>query len=94
VPLDRVNRQFSADRPGQLRVSDFTHVKTQRGMAYVVFITDVLSRQIVGWKLPTTPRTDFVLGALEQALYARRPGARLVHHSDRGSQYLSIRYIH
>src|SRR5690625_2744906 len=91
-PLDRVNRQFSADRPDQLWVSDFTHVKTQRGMAYVAFVTDVFSRHIVGWKVSTTPRTDFVLDALEQALYARRPGAHLVHHSDRGSQYLSTRY--
>ena len=91
-PLDRVNRQFSADSPDQLWVSDFTHVKTQRGMTYVAFVTDVFSRHIVGWKVSTTPRTDFVLDALEQALYARRPGAHLVHHSDRGSQYLSIRY--
>jgi len=67
-PLDRVNRQFSADRPDQLWVPDFTHVKTQRGMTYVAFVTDVFSRHTVGWKVSTTPRTDFVLNALEQAL--------------------------
>jgi len=61
-------------------------------MGYVAFVTDVFSRHIVGWKVSTTPRTDFVMDALDQALYARRPGAHLVHHSDRGSQYLSIRY--
>ena len=92
-PLDRVNRQFKADRPNQLWVSDFTYVSTWRGWLYVAFVIDVFARCIVGWRVSSSMHTDFVLDALEQALYARQPelGA-LVHHSDRGSQYVSIRY--
>ena len=93
-PLDRVNRQFKADRPNQLWVSDFTYVSTWQGWLYVAFVIDVYARRIVGWRVSSSMRTDFVLDALEQALYARQPeqGSRLVHHSDRGSQYVSIRY--
>jgi putative transposase len=91
-PLDRVNRQFRADRPNQLWVSDFTYVSTWQGWVYVAFVIDVFARRIVGWRVSMSMRTDFVLDALEQALYARRPAEALVHHSDRGSQYVSIRY--
>jgi putative transposase len=93
-PLDRVNRQFKADRPNQLWVSDFTYVSTWQGWQYVAFVIDVYARRIVGWRQSSSMRTDFVLDALEQALYDRqlqRDGA-LIHHSDRGSQYVSIRY--
>ena len=93
-PLDRVNRQFAADRPNQLWVADFTYVSTWQGFVYVAFVIDVFARYIVGWRVSTSMQTDFVLDALEQALYARRrerDGA-LVHHSDRGSQHVSIRY--
>jgi len=93
-PLDRVNRQFKADRPNQLWVSDFTYVSTWQGWLYVAFVIDVFARRIVGWRVRTSMRTDFVLDALEQALYARHPERddALIHHSDRGSQYVSIRY--
>lgn len=92
-PLDRVNRQFQAERPNQLWVSDFTYVSTWQGWLYVAFVIDVFARRIVGWRVSTTMSTDFVLDALEQALYARQPDPdALVHHSDRGSQYVSIRY--
>ena len=92
-PLDRVNRQFRADRPNQLWVSDFTYVSTWQGWLYVAFVIDVYARRIVGWRVSKTMHTDFVLDALEQALYARQPDRdSLVHHSDRGSQYVSIRY--
>ena len=93
-PLDHVNRQFKASRPDELWVSDFTYVSTWQGFVYVAFIVDVFARRIVGWRVSSTPHTDFVLDALEQALYERRPGVgkRLVAHSDRGSQYTSIRY--
>ncbi|WP_157896558.1 IS3 family transposase [Acidovorax carolinensis] len=93
-PLDRVNRQFRAERPNQLWVSDFTYVSTWQGWLYVAFVIDVFARRIVGWRVSSSMRTDFVLDALEQALYARQPeqGSSLVHHSDRGSQYVSIRY--
>lgn len=92
-PLDRVNRQFTADRPNALWVSDFTMVATWQGFAYVAFVIDVYARRIVGWRVSGSPRTDFVLDALEQALHERRPAeSALIHHSDRGSQYLSIRY--
>ena len=93
-PQDLVNRQFSAQRPNQLWVSDFTYVSTWQGWLYVAFVIDVFSRRIVGWRVSTSMRTDFVLDALEQALYARQPGqdGPLVCHSDRGSQYVSIRY--
>ena len=93
-PLDRVNRQFRAERPNQLWVSDFTYVSTWQGWLYVAFVIDVFARHIVGWRVSSTMRTDFVLDALEQALYARQPerDGTLVCHSDRGSQYVSIRY--
>ena len=93
-PLDRVNRQFKAARPNQLWVSDFTYVSTWQGWLYVAFVIDVFARRIVGWRVSSTMRTDFVLDALEQALYDRQPerSDTLVHHSDRGSQYVSIRY--
>ena len=93
-PLDKVNRQFHADRPNQLWVADFTYVSTWQGWLYVAFVIDVYARRIVGWRVSRSMQTDFVLDALEQALYARKPlreGA-LIHHSDRGSQYVSIRY--
>ncbi len=93
-PLDKVNRQFKADRPNQLWVSDFTYVSTWQGWLYVAFVIDVFARRIVGWRVSSSMRTDFVLDALEQALYARQPERdhSLIHHSDRGSQYVSIRY--
>jgi putative transposase len=87
-PLDRVHRQFKADRPNQLWVSDFTYVSTWQGWLYVAFVIDVFARRIVGWRVSSTIRTDFALDALEQALYARQPERTdaLIHHSDRGSQ--------
>ncbi len=93
-PLDRVNRQFKAQRPNQLWVADFTYVSTWQGFVYVAFVVDVFARRIVGWRVSSSMQTDFVLDALEQALYARRAerDGDLVHHSDRGSQYVSIRY--
>jgi len=93
-PQDRVNRQFTAEAPNQLWVSDFTYVSTWIGMVYVAFVIDVFARKIVGWKLSTSMTTSFVLDALSQAICQRRPaqGAGLIHHSDRGSQYLSIRH--
>lgn len=93
-PLDRVNRQFRAERPNQLWVSDFTYVSTWQGWLYVAFVIDVFARRIVGWRVSSSMKTDFVLDALEQALYARQPerDSALIHHSDRGSQYVSIRY--
>ncbi|WP_369822456.1 IS3 family transposase [Pseudacidovorax sp. RU35E] len=93
-PLDRVNRQFRAERPNQLWVSDFTYVSTWQGWLYVAFVIDVFARRIVGWRVSNSMRTDFVLDALEQALYAPQPerNGSLICHSDRGSQYVSIRY--
>jgi putative transposase len=93
-PQDHVNRQFVAQRPNQLWVSDFTYVSTWQGFVYVAFVIDVYARFIVGWRVSRSMQTDFVLDALEQALCARQPdrNSRLVHHSDRGVQYLSIRY--
>jgi transposase InsO family protein len=91
-PADLVQRQFAATRPNELWVADFTYVATWQGMVYVAVVIDVFSRRIVGWRASRTMRTDLVLDALEQALYARRPNERLVHHSDRGAQYLAIRY--
>jgi transposase InsO family protein len=93
-PRDHVQRQFSADRPNKLWVSDFTYVSTWQGMVYVAFVIDVFARRIVGWRASSSARMDFVLDALEQTLYARKPvgPGRLVHHSDRGVQYVSIRY--
>jgi putative transposase len=93
-PRDRVNRQFQAERPNALWVSDFTYVSTWQGFVYAAFIIDVFARSIVGWRVSASARTDFVLDALEQALYARQPGQQdgLIHHSDHGVQYVSIRY--
>ena len=92
-PRDQVNRQFRAERPNALWVSDFTYVSTWAGFVYVAFVIDVFARRIVGWKVSASARTDFVLDALEQALHARRPTqGGLIHHSDRGVQYVSIRY--
>lgn len=91
-PPDRVNRQFVAGRPNQLWVADFTYVATWRGFVFVAFVIDVFARRIVGWRVSRSLKTDFVLDALEQALYDRPETDQLVHHSDRGTQYLSIRY--
>ena len=91
-PPDLVKRAFVAARPNQLWVSDITYVRTWEGWAYVALVTDVFSRRIVGWQLASHLRTDLPLDALEMAVYQRRPGEALIHHSDRGCQYLSIRY--
>ena len=91
-PLDLVNRNFTALRPNQLWVADFTYVATWAGVVYATFVIDVFSRMIVGWKVSSTMQTDLVLDALEQALWKRQVKGDLIHHSDRGSQYLSIRY--
>lgn len=91
-PLDLVQRNFTATRPNQLWVSDFTYVATWRGFVYVAFVTDAFSRRIVGWRASTSMRSDLALDALEQALYDRDTDGPLVHNSDRGSQYLAIRY--
>src|SRR4029077_13411573 len=93
-PLDRVNRQFRAPGPNVLWVSDFTYVATWQGFVYVAFVIDAFARHIVGWRGSRLGRDDFGLDALEQALGDRRPVRQggLVHHSDRGVQYLSIRY--
>ena len=93
-PDDKVNRQFVAEAPNQLWVSDFTYVSTWAGMVYVAFVIDVFARRIVGWRVSTSMTTSFVLDALNQAISQRCPaeGGGLIHHSDRGSQYLSIRY--
>jgi transposase InsO family protein len=92
LPLDRVDRDFRATRPNQLWVADLTYVATWRGFVYVAFVIDVFSRQIVGWRASTSLCTDLALDALEQAIYDREITDELVHHSDRGSQYVSIRY--
>ena len=89
---DLVNRNFSASRPDEFWVADFTYVATWLGFVYVAFIIDVFSRAIVGWRVARSMRTDLVLDALEQALHARPLTGDLVHHSDHGSQYVSIRY--
>ena len=91
-PLDLVERDFSAERPNQLWVSDLTYVATWRGFVYVAFVIDAFSRRIVGWRVSNSLRTGLALDALEQALYERDTTGGLTHHSDRGSQYLSIRY--
>jgi putative transposase len=93
-PADHVNRQFHAPRPNVLWVSDFTYVSTWAGFVYVAFVIDTYARRIVGWRASRTAHAGFVLDALEQALHDRRPVHRggLVHHSDRGSQYVSIKY--
>jgi transposase InsO family protein len=93
-PLDRVNRQFRASRPNMLWLSDFTYVATWQGFVYVAFVIDAFARRIVGWRVSRTAHASFVLDALEQALHDRRPVHRggLIHHSDRGVQYVSIKY--
>jgi len=91
-PPDLVDRDFTATRPNELWVADFTYVATWRGFVFVAFVIDVFSRMIVGWRASNSPRTDLVLDALEQALFSRSETEGVVHHSDRGSQYLSIRY--
>jgi transposase InsO family protein len=96
-PADKVNRQFVACRPNQLWVADITFVATWAGFVYVAFVTDVFARRIVGWRVSRSLKTDLVLDALEQAIWARGHSDNLIHHSDRGSQgeftqYLSIRY--
>ena len=93
-PADRVNRQFQAPRPNALWLSDFTYVATWQGFVYVAFVIDAYARRIVGWRVSRTAHAGFVLDALEQALHDRRPveGGRLIHHSDRGVQYVSIKY--
>jgi transposase InsO family protein len=93
-PDDKVNRIFKADRPNKLWVSDFTYVPTWSGTVYVAFVIDVFARRIVGWRVSTSMTTKFVLDALDQAIWQRKTldNRSLVHHSDRGSQYLSIKY--
>jgi putative transposase len=93
-PLDRVNRQFYAPAPNMLWLSDFTYVATWQGFVYVAFVIDAFARRIVGWRASRTAHAGFVLDALDQALHNRRPVHRggLIHHSDRGVQYVSIRY--
>jgi len=93
-PLDHVNRQFKASRPNVLWVSDFTYVSTCQGFVYVAFVIDVFARRIVGWRVSRSAETSFVLDALEQALHDRKPlvDGDLIHHSDRGVQYVSIKY--
>ena len=91
-PADRVNRQFTANRPNRLWVADISFVATWSGFVYVAFVVDVFARRIVGWRVSGSLRTDLVLDALEQALWSRHGTKGLIHHSDHGSQYLSIRY--
>jgi len=93
-PEDRVNRQFHAPRPNALWLSDFTYVATWAGFVYVAFVIDAFARRSVGWRVSRSMQAGFVLDALEQALHARRPvqSDGLIHHSDRGSQYVSIKY--
>ena len=91
-PLDLVERDFVADAPNQLWVADITYVATWSGFVYVALVIDVFSRAIVGWRVSASLKSDLALDALEQAIWARRPGESLIHHSDRGVQYLSIAY--
>ena len=93
-PMDLVNREFQASSPNALWVADLTYVATWRGFVYVAFVIDVFARRIVGWRVSSSLHADIALGALEQALYDRGVNQKtgLVHHSDRGVQYLSIRY--
>jgi transposase InsO family protein len=91
-PLDHVNRQFQASRPNQLWVADFTYVATWTGFVYVAFVIDVFARRIIGWRVARSMHAELVLDALEQAIWSRSGAKGVVHHSDRGSQYLSIRY--
>ena len=92
-PTDLVSRDFTANRPNELWVADLTYVATWRGFVYVAFVIDVFARTIVGWRASSSLRTDLALDALEQALWARPDTDHLVHHSDRGVQYLSIRSV-
>ena len=92
LPLDRVNRQFAATRPNELWVADFTYVATWAGFVYVAFVIDVFARRLIGWRVARSMRAELVLDALEQALCSRSGVHGVVHPSDRGSQYLSIRY--
>ena len=91
-PLDHVKRQFQASRPNELWVADFTYVATWAGFVYVAFVIDVFARRIIGWRVARSMRAELVLDALEQALWSRSGVHGVVHHSDHGSQYLSIRY--
>ena len=91
-PADLVNREFMASRPNQLWVADITFVTTWSGFVHVAFIVDVFARYIVGWRVSRSMKTELVLDALEQAIWARKETKNLIHHSDRGSQYLSIHY--
>jgi putative transposase len=91
-PADRVHRRFEASRPNELWIADFTYVATWAGFVYVAFVIDVFARCIVGWRVSRSMQTELVLDALEQALHARQVNSGLIHHSDRGVQYLSIRY--
>ena len=91
-PADLVKRDFTTMRPNQLWVSDLTYVATWRGFVYVAFVIDTFARRIVGWRVSSSLRSDLALDALEQALYDRETEGQLIHHSDRGTQYLSIRY--
>jgi len=91
-PFDHVKRQFQASRPNELWVADFTYVATWAGFVYVAFVIDVYARRIIGWRVARSMRAELVLDALEQALWSRSGVHGVVHHSDRGSQYLSIRY--
>jgi len=91
-PPDLVDRDFSANRPNELWVADLTYVATWRGFVYVAFVIDVFARRIVGWRTSSSLRTDLALDALEQAIWSRAETEGVVHHSDRGGQYLSIRY--
>jgi transposase InsO family protein len=92
LPSDRVERKFIAERPNQLWVADFTYVATWSGFVYTAFVIDVFARRIIGWRVARSMRTELVLDALEQAIWSRRPPPGVIHHSDHGSQYLSIRY--
>jgi putative transposase len=91
-PLDLVKRQFQASRPNQLWVADFTYVATWVGFVYVAFVIDVFARRIIGWRVARSMHAELVLDALEQALWSRSGTHGVIHHSDQGSQYLSIRY--
>jgi len=92
LPGDLVKRDFRAERPNQLWVADFTYVATWSGFVYTAFVIDVFARRIIGWRVARSMRTELVLDALEQAIWSRCPAAGVIHHSDHGSQYLSIRY--
>ncbi len=92
LPGDLVKRDFRAERPNQLWVADFTYVATWSGFVYTAFVIDVFARRIIGWRVARSMRAELVLDALEQAIWSRCPSTGVIHHSDHGSQYLSIRY--